>query len=29
MRLTVQCFSRMNGFRLRFWNLMRKRGYSF
>jgi len=22
MRLTVLCFSRMNGFRLIFWNLM-------
>jgi len=28
MRLTVLCFSRMNGFGLRFWNLMWKRGYS-
>jgi len=29
MRLTVLCFSRMNGFDLRIWNLMRKRVYWF
>jgi len=26
-RLIVLCLSRMNGFGLRFWNFMRKRGY--
>jgi len=25
--MTVLCFLRINGFSLKFWNLMRKRGY--
>jgi len=28
MQLTVLCFPRINGFGLRFWDLMRKRGYN-
>jgi len=28
MRLTVLFFSRLNGFGLKFWNIMRKRDHS-